>query len=206
MNATPRERPLLFSAPMVKAILAGRKTQTRRLYRVRSTDNVEHERGPLWELPSPYGSPGDLLWVRETWGLHAYGDESDWLRSSVRGLSADELIAHWKLALRADWGPMQDGCYWRPGIHMPRWASRITLEVTEVRAQRLHDISEDDAKAEGAAWRIAPGGDLAGAFDGLGGEIGYVAHFRDLWGSINGKRAPWSSNPWVWAITFRRLA
>jgi hypothetical protein len=223
VEAVVRERPILFSAPMVRAILDGRKTQTRRLVSTREPlrflggrgDEADparwgwffdgpdhhgymvlgrglderHDHGCV-SIPCPYGSPGDRLWVRETWGLHSHGDETDWFRGSVRGVSEESLRAQYHLALRADWGPLQDGCYWRPGIFMPRWASRITLEITEVRVQRLQEISEDDARAEGTT----------------PGELGgHYAAFSCLWDRINLKRAPWSSNPWVWAVTFRTI-
>lgn len=194
-----RERPILFSGPMVRAILDGHKTQTRR-----TLDNWDWVPVTGGFRPCAtsrrYGEPGDRLWVREAFRLRADQDDKpprdDWWKSGA-----------W---YAADPDSEPSGCAGgagklRPGIFMPRWASRITLEVTHVRVQRLNEISDDDAKAEGAAHRIAPGGDLHGAFAHVPGEIGYAAHFRDLWERINGKRAPWASNPWVWAITFRRV-
>jgi hypothetical protein len=204
---------------MVRAIIDGRKTQTRRVVRELPGnrgglvgDHVkwfergrrDHTRwcghdgiGSLGWVTCPLGEPGARLWVREAWGLHAYGDETDWLRGSVRGLPADSLRAQYNLALRADWGPVQEGCHWRPGIFMPRWASRITLEVTEVRVQRLQEIGEDDALAEGVEPGDAGDADLGGTARGA---------FHRLWDSINGKRAPWAGNPWVWAVSFRRVS
>ena len=87
---------------------------------------------------------------------------------------------------------------------MPRWASRITLDITAVRVERLQDVSEEDARAEGAARRISPGGDLAGAFDHVDTPIGYRNHFADLWRSINGNDS-WDANPWVWVVEFKRV-
>lgn len=214
MTAQAKEKSILFSAPMIKAILDGRKTQTRRVVRELPGNRGElvgdhvkwFERGQqdstrwcghdglgsLGWVGCPYGEPGDRLWVREAWGLHAYGDETDWCRTSVRGCSEESLRAQYSLVYRADWGPMQEGCFWRPDIFMPRWTSRLTLEVTEVRVQRLHEISENDARSEGV--------------DEIKAKVPTARDaYRLLWDDINGKRAPWESNPWVWAITFRRL-
>lgn len=100
------------------------------------------------------------------------------------------------------WERGHSPCRWRAGMYMPRYASRLELEVIGVRVERLHDISEADARAEGAAARIAPGGDLAGAFDHDETPISYRAHFADLWRRINGPRS-WAPNPWVWRVEFR---
>jgi hypothetical protein len=257
-----KEHPILFSAPMVRAILAGQKTQTRRLITPStSLINGSSPSGyrPSWsELdfgdafvdggPSPAGNPGPYLKVavnagefRETrhriYPRRADGDRL-WVRESFRSWRdtceqdedyddhehdehCDQTYVAYAATPRQGYRPKPDKARityldestplesdrrllgpWKPGIHMPRWASRLTLTITSVRAERLQDISEADAKAEGAACRIAPGGDLAGAFAGLGGEIHYRAHFRDLWDAINGERAPWSSNPWVWCVSF----
>jgi hypothetical protein len=88
---------------------------------------------------------------------------------------------------------------------MPKWASRITLEVTRVHVERLQEISEEDAKAEGAAGRIAPGGDLAGAFEHCDTPINYRNHFQELWDDLHGLYTPWKSNPWVWVYDFKRM-
>lgn len=157
----------------------------------------------------PYGEPGGRLYVRETWGLHRHLDETDWLRASVRGSDPEDLLASWELALRADWGPMQESCYWRPAIFMPRWASRITLEVTSIRKELLQDITDGDAQAEGVSpyESISPEQRIPGTgFDDC--RLGDQPHrlpFADLWDVINGKRAPWDSNPLVWAVTFKRI-
>lgn len=150
---------IAFSAAMVRAILDGRKTQTRRVYRDRPSDFVHDQNGPIFSLPTPYGSPGDRLWVRETW-VPASREHC-----SVADYPADNY-----------------------------WASRIKLEVTAVRVQRLQEIREDDAKAEGV--RCAEIGCLGPT---------YRSSFCTLWDLIYGKRTPWSSNPWVWAITFSRV-
>lgn len=179
----------IFTAWSVRAIAAGTKTQTRRL------DNGR----------KPY-RVGDVLWVKETWGLHACGDETDWCRRSVRGVPADALLAQYCLALRADWGPLQEGCFWRPAIYMPRWASRYALEVTQVRRQALEEISEDDARAEGCSGRdaepVAEGGTIY-AWHGRSSTPCPRAHFLTLWDSLHRKRAPWASNPTVYAYTFQ---
>lgn len=191
------ERPILFKGRLVRAILAGAKTQTRRVVKpqpkiadpalygapIVERNGIAQESGfGTYFVPvrCPYGVPGDRLWVRETCSTSATGE----------------------VLYRAD--GERDGHTWTPSIHMPRWASRIDLEVTGVRVERLHDITEEDAKAEGAAHRIAPGGDLAGAFAGIAGEISYRAHFADTWREINGASS-WDANPWVWVVSFRRV-
>lgn len=218
-----RERPILFSGPLVRAILAGRKTQTRRIVKPRTdrdrallaqaTERDEHHRaggagdgstlqGALLALAErcPYGAPGDRLWVRETWG--AKEADPPGVPGGRRPQPGDRIV------YRADPGDAwqwRDGSLpWRPSIHMPRWASRISLEVTAVRVERLQAISEDDARAEGVTAKaptraVAAGGVLTN--DGLSA----VEVFRDLWDTINRKRAPWASNPFVWVVEFRRV-
>lgn len=194
-----KERPILFSAPMVRALLARTKTQTRRLVKPQAGRIVGDLLGqPKWYLDGdpdrvircPYGVPGDRLWVKETWARRLDEDH----------LSPSKLEGKWAWYW-ADPQTCNTGCAGAAGkkrvsIHMPRWASRITLEVTEVRVQRLQDISEEDARAEGmAVWDYdasAPGGAM--------GCTGYAR----LWNVINGVGA-WETNPWVWAISFRRV-
>lgn len=189
-----KERLILFSGEMVKAILDGRKTMTRRL--VKPTPEFcggAGERGdrarwglhsmdsdrrftPVDKFPCQYGGPGDTLWVRETW--------SDTLCDDIALYKSDGIR-----------GPVI-GQKWRSPIHMPRWASRITLEVTSVKVERLQDISEEDAKAEGYFG------------DGLTDEGRKWMKPRDWFShvleTINGRDA-WLNNPWVWAISFRRV-
>lgn len=181
-----QERPIIFSGAMVRAILDERKTQTRRVVR-----GHPHTMEPL-NIGCPYGVPGDRLWVRETWGQTEQGDEWGYYRGK-----ADARLP---VLFRAD-DPTggDDDEYWRPSIHMPRWASRITLEVIGVRVERVQDISEDDARAEG----VTPTAPLGKTGHAVGAE--YAAAFAALWDSINGKRAPWASNPWVWAVEFQRV-
>lgn len=179
-----KERPLLFSAPMVISILAGHKTQTRRLVR----GPIESVEGaPYFRIEScPYGVAGDRLWVRETWGGddccgYAYrADHPDWPHFEGDGEQPDSP--------------------WRPSIFMPRKASRITLKLTGVRVERLQDISEEDAQAEGVECGVG-----LPPYKGQPYPPSYVRSFSRLWDEINGKRAPWSINPWIWCLTFRRL-
>lgn len=202
-----KERPILFSAPMVRAILDGRKTQTRRVMKVQPGDVLwrsngrdwlwlDNDDGPLTEpapcIRCPYGVPGDRLWVRETWAKPGeVGDSIEY-----RADNDDPLAGRW-----------------RPSIHMPRWASRITLEVTGVRVERLQDISEDDARAEGIREVTKDGVVKKYCVYDLGDHSSTpwdqmprraVAAYAALWNDINGKGA-FLSNPWVWVVEFRRL-
>lgn len=209
-------RPILFSGPMVRAILAGWKTQTRRI--VQSPAKTMQREGMtviqnrpagdawygdyVWSMRDrsgywmdykqqefldlcPFGQPGDELWVKETWGLHRYGDLTDWCRDSLVRRSGDELRASWEVAYRADAEPSEH--HWRSSIFMPRWASRIRLRVTDVRVEPLADISEEDAKAESVD--VVPG---RTAREG----------FFDLWDRIHGEGSH-QDNPWVWVVSFK---
>ena len=174
-----KERPILFSGPMVRAILDGRKTQTRRPVKpqpfVATTSMFDISKCPL-------GQPGDRLWVRETWRKDALGTVVEY-RATTSALM--EFIAPW-----------------RPSIHMPRWASRITLEITRVWVERVQDITEDEAKAEG----IVDGGCMTcGKPETCGCQNPRPDRrdsFANLWQSIYGT---WDANPWVWAVEFRRV-
>ena len=217
-----KERPILFSGPMVRALLAGTKTQTRRILKLKpGFDFQERDDGRLWPwaehpdrcddvwMPSPHGQPGDRLWVREAFRFPA----------SLDGLSPSECGEKaLDAGYRTPWAPTQFEAdstrtgEWRgfdtppaetkpgklrPGIHMPRWASRITLDIKAVRIERLQDISEQDAAAEGVAtW--APG---ALSPDSLNADPS--DQFRWLWCSINGPDS-WDANPWVWVVEFAR--
>ena len=185
-----KERPILFSGGMVRAILDGSKTQTRRI--AKEFNEMPNLDGILRRFPNqegcPYGTPGDRLWVRETFA------------QGVEGCPGG-------ISYRADhFDPKGDGpahpMKWRPSIFMPRIASRILLEITDVRVQRLQEISEEDARAEGVT-------DFAGRWwDGSPVVCGKwnapSEAFAALWESINGTGS-WEANPWVWVITFRRL-
>lgn len=188
------ERPILMSAPMVRAILGGQKTQTRRVVKPTGAPGKHQTHtGPVAEAMSacPYGQPGDRLWVKETWRVMNAG-----LRTIALRASPDRHGGHY-LSQEGDawwdrWGARSDGGRWQPSIYMPRWASRITLEVTSVRVERLQDITEADARAEGV--------------DALGGRAGVSdarGAFCALWSSINGPES-WDANPWVWVVGFRR--
>ena len=194
MSRAVRERPILFSAPMVKAILAGRKTQTRRVVKCPNPAPEIASLGALWEhgqLQCPYGVPGDRLWVRETWQQVTPTGNGQWHTVDT----VCDGLPHRRLLYAAD-ADRDEPPRWRPSIFMPRWASRITLEVTSVRVKRLQEISDDDAHAEGFTLMppLPPG------------RKPHVRYFRCLWDEINGKTHPWKSNPWVWAIEFRRIA
>ena len=187
-----RERPILFSAPMVRAILAGAKTQTRRPVKPRKDRAIGCELA-CYELADEFNAgdymnapwaPGDRLWVRETFCDHWHMD-----RGVIEYRADGEL----------DSDMFDAGCTWRPSIHMPRWASRITLEVTGVRVEQLQEISYEDAKAEGAEfWRND------GTLTELPPCSAHRYEFEDLWTSINGADS-WDANPWVWVVSFRRL-
>lgn len=191
-----KERPILFSGPMVRAILDGRKTQTRRVVKPQR----HAEQWPECGCICPYGAPGDRLWVRETWGTLAcydcYPPKVLSLHSFDRGWSESFLATACDGAVKK----------WRPSIHMPRWASRITLEVTGVRVERLQEISEGDAKAEGALWRAGDGCAWGWRHDLQNEFVHETAKesFAELWDIINGAGS-WEANPWVWVVEFKRL-
>lgn len=201
-----KERPILFSGPMVRAILQGKKTQTRRIIKPQPTtlpgqgDGIwHHVKGPKWESGLPYvcpkGKRGDRLWVRETHAIHSvdsgtasvgYRERQPFgktLADTDGGVDIIELGPEdWKWA-----NEHVDGERWRPSIFMPRWASRITLEITEVRVQKLHSITGDDSRAEGYGVAFGPGC-FSRAFD-------------SYWEEIHGDGS-WYLNPYVWAISF----
>lgn len=229
------ERPIIFSAPMVRAILDGRKTQTRRIIKLQRpwlsdgdgsfavedslTYTLHFCADSFIKRFCPFGDRGDRLWVKEAWQfapkLHCVCPQpseaspcDDWqeglgCRSDRTGViyQSDGMAA----------------ARWRPASNMPRWASRIALEVTDVRVQRVQDISDEDVAAEGAPGMVA-GRYQCRRCNGQGSCLGYVHctacggsgndaawHFAAFWDSINAKRAPWGSNPWVWAVSFRRV-
>lgn len=209
-----RERPILFSAPMVRAILAGQKTMTRRALNERDLASFKAaadlgECGRFLEgqpitpgdrkyhsMLCRYGEPGDHLWVRETFqpiladgfdhGAANYKTGSGWSASYP---ATDGRIEFYDLSKEE----LSDRC--KPAIHMPRWASRILLEIKSTRVERLQEITEEDSVSEGIH---GPYGSAMG--------IAFTAkdHFRALWSGINGKES-WDSNPWVWVVSFRRV-
>lgn len=211
------DRPILFNGAMVRAILAGKKTQTRRALRDQapvdlgaSMHGAHLRRQPMFDkvanrvvgtslvdVRCPFGRPGDRLWVRETWGVGSRPDpfggyDGIEYRADEELLAlGDDLPCH-----KVDTPDGVDLCDyrsgWKPSIHMPRWASRLMLEVTDVRVERLQAITTADAEAEGAiAWtKECPS--RVGA--------GPLIAFRTLWDSTGGD---WAANPWVWVVGFR---
>lgn len=198
-----KERGMIFNGEMVRAILDSRKTQTRRPIKwkqTRFTEIGEREDGSKWPWsedaehacdfwhPCPFGAVGDRIWVRETWnkygGLLTYRADHDWIDDMRK-----ETVCTDK---------------WVPSIHMPRWASRILLEITGVRVEQLNTISEEDARAEG----IIDGGCLnCGEPEPCGcanPEPDATDAFAYLWQSIYGQES-WNANPWVWVISFERV-
>lgn len=197
---TCKERPIIFSAPMVRAILEGRKTVTRRIVKWPAWANAEdagqqaalvrdralsfyRDGRPIKILRCPFGAPGSQLWVREQFS-YSYGT----------GVEDRSPCWYWADG-QPDYG---DWSRPAPSIYMPRWASRITLEVTGVRVERLQEISFEDAKAEGVEfWRHVE------TLKGLAACSQHRYEFEDLWTSING-RGSWDANPFVWVIEFKR--
>lgn len=213
-----KERGMIFNAEMVRALLDGRKTQTRRPIKwkqTRFTEIGEREDGSKWPWsedaehacdfwhPCPFGDVGDRIWVRETWnkygGLLTYRADHDWIDDMRK-----ETVCTAK---------------WVPSIHMPRWASRILLEITYVRVERLNAISEDDAQSEGVHTEVWDQTVVARNYAAIDEffqfwtedtphyvEMNqlYRSSFRSLWESIYGAEN-WQANPWVWVIEFKRV-
>lgn len=219
-----KARPILFSGPMVRALLDGTKTQTRRVVKSivpdgktigfchyvptgYSTADQRPDGGPggcdCRPIPCPYGLPGDLLWVRETWACYrrtSYEyDEWEQVATAAERAEYSGTLSPVYAADKQNY-PEQ----WHPSIHMPRWASRLTLEITDVRVERLQDISTEDAVAEGIE-RTGPqtfrsytsGGEIVAPRDGDAARVSYFT----LWQSINGMES-YQSNPFVWVIEF----
>ena len=209
-----KERPILFSAPMVRAILDGTKTQTRRVVKDRHIDAAPPACFFQWlRERCPYGKPGDRLWVRETWNWFD-PDEIPEVRRGRRAPFTGQQGAReipWVAAYAAD-GHLEHehfGCaLWRPSIHMPRWASRILLEITAVRVERLQEINAADAKSEGIEGQFEDGPWRNYQRDGHwfpeGKGTAPVMSYRTLWESINGPGS-WDANPWVWVVEFKRV-
>lgn len=186
-----QERPLLFSAPMVRAILEGKKTQTRRVVKGLALDWLTP---PVAFSPAfvasaenrpicPYGYAGDRLWVRETW--HRWPNPPGYI---YRADVVDQLLDTPKSG-------------WRPSIFMPREACRLLLEISGVRVERLQEISDDDVMAEGLGRPLPPAGGEGFEIAGPRERLGY----RLLWDALNAKRGySWADNPWVWVLEFKR--
>jgi len=186
-----KERPIIFSSEMVRAILDGKKTQTRRVIKSQINCNrVYHAEQDRWlfydisndsydlelDIKCPYGKPGDKLWCKETFVRQYTGFD-------------------YGIIYKADGIKISEDMKWSPSIYMPRWASRIILEITGIRVERIQDITEEDAKAEGCE-----------IGHGLTDDSPFFAReaFQKLWDSINAKRGyGWYENPWVWVIEFK---
>lgn len=244
-----KERPIIFSGPMVRAILAGRKTQTRRIVKPQPPARIEGQRQHRmaftsddegtelfvysqsanaggWNARCPYGQPGDRLWVRERWRVGAWDTDTgsvaidycadnscrkEWIE--VPEDNEDMFQRLWEQSsddaertgtkYDADgeyhWKPGESPCRWRPSIHMPRWASRIALEVTNIRVERAQDISEGDVDAEGV-------GVLEQVRGILRDDWKHTDSFQRLWDSVNAARGfGWDTNPWVWVVEFKKI-
>ncbi|MEH8438727.1 hypothetical protein RAG84_13320 [Klebsiella pneumoniae] len=225
------ERGMIFNAEMVRAILAGRKTQTRRIMKVQPSEAftpmnmaLETDYKARWYTPGvvdkdgylqpaskevfgvsnenegyscPFGAVGDRIWVRETFTGHYLDD--DQIQDIKDGRDKASSLCEYR-ADYPDGYQAADG--WTPSIHMPRWASRILLEITDVRVERLNAISQEDAQAEGmelTGWRPTysdpdSGGEVMTPYD----------NFAELWSSIYGEGS-WKANGWVWVISFKRV-
>ena len=203
-----KERPILFSGPMVRALLDGRKTQTRRVVKVQPIKVEHHESfqragtvamhffGEMRHVACPYGSVGGRLWVRESWALvNAIGSPAK------HGDYPHTMLYRATCAVPGQYK-------WHPSIHMHRAASRITLEITDVRVQRLNDITFADCREEGCdasySEQVTPCKVCDGNDPCDGRHVGEKWQFSRLWESINGPGS-WEQNPWVWAITFNRV-
>lgn len=233
------DRPILFSGDMVRAILAGTKTVTRRPVRsnvvetseghlvlpthkgtrlVASEPTPEHQHADLLAR-CPLGAPGDTLWVRETWGIRDV--RGFWCRDSVKGLASWEVLAEAGVEHAASLTTDDPNAYWRPSIHMPRWASRLTLRITDVRVERVQAITEEDVYREGITIPVTTEGCPKGkakvlhsisgkhpsiqfaAPDGNGADV-VRAHFASAWCDIYGAES-WAANGWVWRVAFEVL-
>lgn len=184
-----KERPILFSAPMVRALLAGTKTQTRRAFNDKANWNFIEGQGDM--STCPYGQPGDRLWVRENGWQRPFRSARD-MREGADTWPPYEYDAE-PVCCWEDGELKRLGWKRRPSIHMPRWASRILLEVTAARVERLQEISESDAMAEGV-----------GALPIETRHATPKADFQFLWESINGA-CSWDANPFVWVVEFKRV-
>ena len=207
-----KEHPILFSGEMVRAILDGRKTMTRRVIKPQPVSipeaKVAHANWIMQNRTCPYGQPGDRLWVRETWKptrascAIATGIDGPGTYVRYRADDSRRTVAHSMKCRGADREP------WHPSIFMPRWASRITLEITEVRVERVQDITAADAEAEGflsVSYRDAPKGSIGFPAQVAVARIA-IGQFAKYWDSLNAKRGyGWAANPWVWVISFKRV-
>lgn len=231
MNAiTAKERPILFSGEMVRAILEGRKTMTRRVVKPQPACGCHYEingarnaalhladiggdfryvpptpRSTDHRLLCPFGGIGDRLWVRERWGV---AESSFKPYACTINYFADNASKTVPGHTGIQYVGKNLSFVWRPSIHMPRWASRITLEITGVRVERLQDINREDARAEGIPeylHELTGTASTESAAD-LFRNRTTVENFTHLWDSLNAKRSyGWDANPWVWVVAFRRV-
>ncbi|ODQ06478.1 MULTISPECIES: hypothetical protein [unclassified Shigella] len=221
-----KERGIIFNAEMVRAILDGRKTQTRRIVKNVMPDNGIWLKKPtktrsgttthVLDAPKhnlcPLGKIGDRVWVRETWSVvsHEFDDDGlmidyvpDRPTKVVREMPYGHGYYTGHVIYSADgdftWGD-DDGCIdgrscWKPSIHMPRWASRITLEIIDVRVERLKDAGDTEFKSEGYPLER----------ELTGGSMDPFCWFRNLWDSVSPTNFKYEDNPWVWVIEFKRI-
>lgn len=236
--STIKERPILFSAPMINALLEGRKTQTRRAMKpqpVKDYSNAGKTFGRhTWnqkiiseiKLPKyPYGKVGDRLWVRETfasesnWNIECEADYPPPFNDGrpIKRETHPEYGSYWEQChYRAtdsepdlSYDDMEDpSCRWKPSIHMPRWASRINLEITDIRVERVQDIKKSDIYAEGVIAKNMPDEFSADSVLSVDGKVylSWATAWINLWNSINEKRGfGWEKNPYVWCLTFKVL-
>lgn len=217
MDHEPRYRPILMSTPMATAVLERRKTETRRIVKpdiahiLSSGSPAERE---LILEECPYGIVGDRLWARETWRLeelnqHAGPRLSLSIEYKAGGHGVNLELTDDKDREQA-YRAMKHGSAWRPGIHMPRWACRMVLQLTEVRAERLKFINENGVRAEGLQQCTKDGMLYKWGWEGLPWtdwhEGGAVKAFSSLWDGLNaGRGYPWAENPWVWVLCFKYL-
>lgn len=224
-----REKPILFSSEMVRAILDGRKTITRRVVKPQPEfGGAGGKGGAEWNDPRWWGyEAADGTWVSLA--------KNDWCDSCIRApyevgmrlwvretWSPDHaaFYPNFPIVYRADFGPEYDRndrgevysseqkawypFQWRPSIFMPRHLSRITLEIVSVRVERLQEITNEDAELEGFTGHYSPAYVSMGEIVGPDGQEP-IEEFRELWGNLNGKTFPWESNPWVWRVEFKRI-
>jgi len=212
-----KEHPIIFSTDMVKAILDGRKTQTRRIikpqppatyYSPIAATGIFTKSTWAFHKPNqgsiphiiecPYGQVGDRFWVREAFMFKKGADARESFINTPQECCLGEP-PHYRYKTDPDAEEYGRHYKWRPSIFMPRWASRITLEITGIRVERLRDITSSDIKAEGF--------DIGEEYHlgGIAGGTLLINKFAEYWDSINGKKYPWSSNPWVWVIEFKKV-
>ena len=229
-----KERPILMSTPMVQAILAGRKTQTRRIVKPQPNESftmdykrniresygwsyqktIEHPyldvKSPCMNSFCPYGQVGDRLWVKEGWAVSSHSkDYVKQLEILYKTIHDDNNDRKWVELDLDTWAKQSLNNKWRSGRFMFKWASRITLEITEIRVQRLQEISEEDAEQEGIIRNEQHNAiywfEVFGEYHGHTQSVTRKEAYQKLWDSINGKKHPWSTSPYVWVLTFKRV-